>query len=130
MCFTQPDLTHTEFPPRDTERLSKGVTKFLLFHLNPHQVQHALGHPQLLKLAKALEGSLSPYPPHDPPKLLRPSRPQDHHEPTRYALSLSLSSLHQHTSTPPTLNHLMALFLCAAWFLRNDTLPPGHTLQT
>ena len=24
----------------------------------------------------------------------------------------------------------MAPFLCAAWFLRKDTLPPGHTLQT
>ena len=24
----------------------------------------------------------------------------------------------------------MAPFLCAAWFLRIDTLPPGHTLQT
>ncbi|KAJ1466168.1 hypothetical protein T484DRAFT_1988516, partial [Baffinella frigidus] len=130
LCFTQPDLTHPDFPPRDTERLSKGVTKFLLFHPNPHQVQHALGHPQLLKLARALQGSLSPYPPHDPPKLLRPTRTQDHHEPTRYALSLSLSSLYQQTSTSPPLEDPMAPFLCAAWFLRKGTLPPGHTLQT
>jgi len=129
LCFTQPHLTHQDFPPRDTQRPTSTEIKFLLFHPNINDAQHALGHADILKLARAPQGSLAPSPPYDAPKLLRSTGTANYKMHARYTVPLSLSSLYQHTSTSPPLEHPCAPLICATWISRGNMIPPGHTLQ-